>query len=165
MLEFAQKKLREAQFFFRHLAAESRRVVVPEPEAFDFYLSAFLSSARSVEHALHYEKKKEFNLWFQQWAAHNQSEYEFLDQMFDLRDAEVHRAGAGTNTEWEVVPMIEALEAGFEFMGSPWAEKPQVKRKLHRVKLGKSQEEVVGTCKRCLELLEKIIKEFSASHS
>ncbi|GAF68271.1 unnamed protein product, partial [marine sediment metagenome] len=47
MINATQKKLREARFFLQHLNMEGRKVGCNEPEAFEFFLSAFLSAARS----------------------------------------------------------------------------------------------------------------------
>ncbi len=55
MIEAAQKKLREAWFFLSHLETENRRAVRNEPEAFDHFMSAFVSAARSVTFALQVE--------------------------------------------------------------------------------------------------------------
>ena len=48
MIEATQKKLREARFFLSYLETENRRAVRNEPEAFDYFMSAFVSAARSV---------------------------------------------------------------------------------------------------------------------
>ena len=57
MIEATQKKLREARFFLSHLETENRRAVRNEPEAFDYFMSAFVSAARSVTFALQAEEK------------------------------------------------------------------------------------------------------------
>ena len=56
MIEATQKKLREARFFVRLLNQVSQEAVRNEPEAFEFYLSAFLLAARSTTFALQYEE-------------------------------------------------------------------------------------------------------------
>jgi hypothetical protein len=48
MIEAAQRKLREAEFFLRRLHGKEP----DEPEAFQFHLSAFLAATRSVLYAL-----------------------------------------------------------------------------------------------------------------
>ena len=60
MIEATQKKLGEAQFFFYRLLNEAQKPVRSEPEIFEFYLSAFLSAARSVTFVLQYEEKTKY---------------------------------------------------------------------------------------------------------
>lgn len=62
--EATRKKLREAAFFLRLLAGVSKPLVMsPEPEAAEFYLSAFLSAARAVPLALKKEGTADWNAW------------------------------------------------------------------------------------------------------
>jgi len=66
--EATLKKLREAGFFLRLLADLSNDgVVTREPEAAEFYASAFLSAARAVPWALHKERTAEWNAWIDGW--------------------------------------------------------------------------------------------------
>ena len=52
----ANKKLREAEFFLRHLeGAVDAHVSADNPEVAEFYFSAFLSAARSVTFTLEAE--------------------------------------------------------------------------------------------------------------
>jgi hypothetical protein len=67
MIEATQKKLRETQFFLRLLFNADQEVVRTEPEAFEFYLNAFLSAARSVTFALQYEERDKYEEWFPDW--------------------------------------------------------------------------------------------------
>jgi hypothetical protein len=64
MIPLTQKKLREAGFFLNKLSAEGQQVVRSEQESFEFYLSAFLSSARAVTFALQKEQKEKYDAWF-----------------------------------------------------------------------------------------------------
>jgi hypothetical protein len=59
------KKLREAEFFFHRLAAEERQIDRTEPEARDFYLSAFLSAARSIGDFIKVEEGDRYGQWFE----------------------------------------------------------------------------------------------------
>jgi hypothetical protein len=61
MIDATQRKLREAQFFLRKLHEESRRLARNDPEESAFYLSAFLSAARSVTFALQAEEKEKYD--------------------------------------------------------------------------------------------------------
>ena len=67
MIEATKKKLREAIFFFDALSEESGQAVRNDPEIFSYYLSAFLSAARSVTFALQWEEKEKYDKWFPEW--------------------------------------------------------------------------------------------------
>lgn len=71
MLEIpaTRAKLAEAEFFFRKLCEVNNAVFPPEPEAFSYYLSAFVSAARSVNFVLQAEHKCEYDAWFTNWRA------------------------------------------------------------------------------------------------
>jgi hypothetical protein len=80
-----------------------------EPEAFAFYLSAFLTATRSVQWVLQKErgiKEGRYQAWLNKWKA-NQGEDErvLLDRMIKQRDAEVHQVGTDTTQQIEQVPM------------------------------------------------------------
>jgi hypothetical protein len=57
----ATHKLNEARFFLRHLQEEEQKAVRNWPEAFSYYLSAFLSAAVSVIYVLEHEVEDVFN--------------------------------------------------------------------------------------------------------
>jgi hypothetical protein len=67
-LSETERKLREARFFLGCMKSEERkRAAVPQPEAFDFYLSAFLSAGRSVTLVLQKEAgggEEHYRPWF-----------------------------------------------------------------------------------------------------
>jgi hypothetical protein len=62
MSERTDTKLRETKFFFQNLVRESDKESPSEPEAFLFYLNAFLTAGESVrcflEEDYGYERKK-----------------------------------------------------------------------------------------------------------
>lgn len=68
MIEAAKKKLREELFFFDALSKEGGKVVRNDPEIFSYYLSAFLSAARSVTFTLQWEEKEKYDAWFPDWS-------------------------------------------------------------------------------------------------
>ena len=112
LIERTQKKLRKAQFFLGNLGHESR-VPGNEHEAFDHYLSAFLSAARSVTFALQIKDKERYDRIFPKWQNNLANEdRDMLKHMNEQRVAEVHNKGAKTTVEWEMVPMIEVRGLG-----------------------------------------------------
>jgi hypothetical protein len=107
MIEAAQRKLREARFFYGHLARERHRSAPPiqvdtretvsnrsEPEAFRFYFSAFIGAARSVTWAMKSEDTERYLVWEPTWKAQLTTEEEKLEKLTnDLRLDEVKRLG------------------------------------------------------------------------
>src|SRR5439155_22520623 len=74
-IERIQKKLREATFFLIHMIQSGRSTRL-DPEHDEFYLSAFLSAARSLTNYLErYDQR-----WRCQWKK-GQAERELLDQL------------------------------------------------------------------------------------
>jgi hypothetical protein len=67
MLEKTQKKLSEAQFFYRQLVKEARRPSMNEPGAFGYYFSGFLSAARSVPWRMQNEEAEKYAVWRPKW--------------------------------------------------------------------------------------------------
>jgi hypothetical protein len=74
MIVATERKLREARFFLGRLIDESKSAVRNEPEAFGFYLSAFLSAGRGVTFALQHEDKDMYDTWFPGWFAQRRVE-------------------------------------------------------------------------------------------
>ena len=68
-MERTLKKLREAEFFYSAMNAEAARIMKPDPEAIEFYLSAFVTAARTVTLALQKEHKAQYDEWFPNWWA------------------------------------------------------------------------------------------------
>jgi len=162
-------KLREAYFFLGHLVAKTRTFPSSDPEEFEFFLSAFLSAARSVTFALQAEKKDTYDTWFPEWKAHRSIEdLDFLKAMNAQRVEEVHKKGASVNVALEHIPVTEVRYAGrghpayygFQWSGPPGIEVPWVGLPVHYFKLGESQAEVVATCTRYLDLLDQMIRDF-----
>src|SRR5260370_2421800 len=108
MIDATLRKLREAEFLLRHVVDEGQKAVRNEPQVFGFYLSAFLSAARSATFALQYEEKAKYDKWFPQWfgnlSAEDQNLLKFLK---DQRNHEQKRSGADMTVIWEYVPVTQ----------------------------------------------------------
>ena len=103
-IEATKRKLAEAQFFLFKLNALQSHVFPNEPEAYEFYLSAFLSAARSVTFALQAEQKVRYDTWFPAWQNElPPHELALLVFFNEQRVQTVHRKGA------EVVLGTESL--------------------------------------------------------
>jgi len=158
------KKLREAKFFLGHMRMESARSTQPDREHFEFYLSAFLSAARSVTD---FFEKRNQKAWWSQWRANRSpDDLQLLNQMTKQRDNEVHEEGADVAHRIEDVPLSKietpsALHAAdAPSFGEPWGE-VQVGLKVYYFTLGGKTVNVIETCRRYVGLLECAVAEFS----
>src|SRR5262249_46516533 len=78
MLEAAQRKLVEAQFFYRRLVTErDGRLVESEAGAFRHYLSAFLSAGESVRYVLQNADDQKYTNLFGQFPKDTDGELPF----------------------------------------------------------------------------------------
>jgi hypothetical protein len=172
MIERTQRKLREAQFFLRQLTTERYRFAPSDPEAFLHYLSAFLSAARSITFVMQNEAKEQYDAWFPSWLKNcTEGERDLLQHMNAQRVAEIHRDGADTTVEWEVVPMVEQLARDLDrhpayhfhyFRQQAWQR--DVKRPTHYFELGSDKADVITRCQHYLGVLEKLVREFMQAH-
>ena len=174
------KKLREAKFFFAQLLEKEKSVRLGL-EDFDFYLSAFLSASCSVSWVLRAELlqavqdkrkknqlRKRFDKWFSDWemglAETDQKLWGFMP---NERGKEVHARGAEVYPVIEMVPVTQIQTRdrrhpayGITWWGPPGVPPPEVGQKVHYFEMGGTREQVVGTCRRYLELLEKLVRDF-----
>ena len=172
MIPATQKKLREARFFLGCLRRRDR-VAPPEQEEFEFYLSAFLSAARSVTFALENEEKAKYKEWRVTWPTLLTTEEEkFLDAMVEQRNIAQKRGGIPVAVDWEFVPVIQAKrdERGQPMYGLQWfgpvtARMPQVGQPIHSITLGAGHVEAVATCERYLSILERLVADFLKTHA
>jgi hypothetical protein len=103
-IESVEKKLRETEFFLAKMGEqEDRAFGVKEP--FDFYLSAFLSAARSVDYRLRHEQKAIYEPWREQWNDSNRKEDALIKFFVGDRRIEVHASGSGRNVKQESIPV------------------------------------------------------------
>jgi hypothetical protein len=67
MIEKTKMKLEEAQFFYRRLNECRKQPLASEPNAFRFFLSAFMQAARIVPWRLQIEEKQKYDAWRPTW--------------------------------------------------------------------------------------------------
>ena len=171
MIPETQRKLDEALFFFKHLYKGAMGPPSNAPE-FGYYLSAFLSAARSVTFVLQAEEKQHYDTWYPSWEARlvedDRTLWKFMN---DQRVAEVHQDGADVDRAMELrtVPQIFGMQgqalmrsAIFAPPGSP----PVLEViPIHRFRLGKRGVDVRDACGMYLDLLTALAREFIAAHS
>jgi hypothetical protein len=119
MIEKAQRRLRQARFFYQHLVnvrpttvnARQPTVTPDNPEAFRFYLHAFIQSARTITWTIGEEEPEKWEAWKPKWEAqHSEEERELLKLTNKLRTDEVHRGGADLTEELEEVVVQAAVD-------------------------------------------------------
>jgi len=105
MIERTQRRLRQARFLYQHLVNARHG----DPEAFRFYFSAFIQSARSVTWTLKKEEREKWKKWEPTWRANrSEGERKLLKIATDLRNVEVKEGGANLPMELEEV-VIDAF--------------------------------------------------------
>ena len=168
-LDHTQKKLREARFFLEHL----RTGTMPDPETFEFFLSAFLSAALGVRLALMNEGQPKAGPWIKAWQKQKENcsdeERKLLYELKEQRNKEHHQRGADMSIEWEPIPFIEYLTRTHDYFRVSWfgpigTEPSHVKYPTSTFRLGSGKVEVVDSCARYFGLLERMVREFMAAH-
>jgi hypothetical protein len=171
MIPATQMKLREAKFFFALLHETGHRIVRNEPEAFAFYLNAFLSAARAVTFALQFEDKTNYDIWFTPWSkTRTEKERELMGFMRIQRNfAEKRGSPEFTADDYEWIPITEISSDaqrrhpayGFHWFGAPWREGGQVARTVYKfAEFSGDQKEVTSVCRQYLDILDALVKDF-----
>ena len=118
MLEAAQRKLVEAQFFYRRLVSErDGRLVESEAGAFRHYLSAFLSAGESVRYVLQNADEQKYTNLFGQLPKN--TDRDLLKFMNVQRGEEIHGKGLDLTAKLEPVAPIVLVRANEAARGHP----------------------------------------------
>jgi hypothetical protein len=171
MIEAAQRKLREASFFYGHLVSEQNRRG-SDPEAFRFYFSAFIEAARSLTWAMKAEETDKYLTWETVWKEQLTAEEIKLEKITnDLRIKEVKRLGADIIVEMEEIAVVEMFaEPGFHAVyrqhtsGPPGVEQIKTKRPKFYFEHEDGKADLTVLCKEYLAYLEKKVGAFLAAH-
>ena len=184
-----QKRLREAKFFLGHLQqqafatggrlAVSRPAMPTDSEAFQFFLSAFLSAARSVTFVLQKEfgNRTAYDEWRDRWFETHSEEKGLFEFMNSRRRKSVHQGITGHRTKQETIPLtlIEVMSSGpsrghlayygFHYYGPLGVEPHTIERTTYHFDfIGGSEEEVVATCSRYITFVEQFVSDFTKAH-
>jgi hypothetical protein len=164
-------KLAEASFFFGKLEAAGGKVFSPEPEAFAFYLSAFVSAGRSVTFALQAEHKQEYDEWFPNWRASLSDErHALLGHFNGLRVDAVHKLGVELSLQLVEIPMHEFLWAAardgadIQIWHPPGTPAPPQHKVVRTFVVGGNEHDVLAACRFYLELLSDAIESFTRTY-
>jgi hypothetical protein len=178
MIEKAQRKLREARFFYNHLLNARRdlpemapRRSKDDPEAFRFYFSAIIQSARSVPWAIGKEEPDKWNEWKRKWEdSLSEKERKLQELTNELRLDEVHRGGADLAEELVEVVVKAAIDTKPRthwerdgLVGGSASIEIVTKNELrptYYFEDSEGKEETTAFCERYLTFLEKTVTDF-----
>ncbi len=162
-------KLQETQFYLGHLLREAKRTA-GDHERFLFYLSAFLSAARSITLALQKEAKADYDRTFPTWMQNlSADDRGLLGYFVDQRNEEVHGLGADRQSGEESIPVYNVYEdeyGRFEVssppatLGFPAGPPAHIVKPIWYFEIGGTQHEVTKACERYVGLLEAYLQEF-----
>jgi hypothetical protein len=135
-------------------------------EEFGFYLSAFLSAARSVTWVLQNESKGRYDAFYPGWLkALTADDHELLVKMNDQRVNEVHKLGVTVSAEERVIPIFEVRETGVDGVKVSSAARPQPRSTISvptwRLTLSGTPSELIDLCLRYVDLLKVLLDEFT----
>ncbi len=167
-----QIKLAEMAFFFQKMEALESKIFSPEPQAFGFYLSAFLSAGRSVTLVLQKEHKEEYARWFPSWLASITDEQrDLLDYFNNLRVDTIHKLGVDLSHRRVEISTNEYLMAAsheganiqiWHPIGVP---APPQQKLVRTLADGGSDREVLVACRSYLELISNGIGLFTEANA
>lgn len=172
-LQRVEKKLREARFFLNAMITHESGAF-GDREPFDFYLSAFLSAARTVDYRLIHEQRATYRPWRKKWETTlSVQEAILIKSMTDDRNLEVHETGssrdmkdektkiAGTYTDRSGTVTVSGPPEtlGFGPQGA-YVVKPTYYFTIDGV-----ERRVTEACGEHLRLLERMLAEFKSDHS
>ena len=169
MLEATNKKLREAGFFLEKLAAQERDILRAEPEARDFYLSAFLASARSVGDVICAEQGDHYRQWFAQRKQTLVADEEKILKVTNAqRIATIHIRGPAIKNRSKTVPLYE-LQAEMQRKGGdlqyshlPGTPAPTTERTWLAF-ADYPTENTVDVCGRYMNLMIRLLSEYEST--
>ena len=167
-IEATRFKLSEAQFFYAKLVKACNSVVRQYPEELQYYLSAFLSAARSVTFALQAEEKAAYDAWYPEWETTLSEEDVSLWRGFNKeRVAAVHKTGANVSHHLVRIPVHEYLAAvsmegaNIEISGPIGEPLGEFNKVVRTFTFSGTESEVADAAGRYLRLLERVINEFT----
>jgi hypothetical protein len=176
MIEKTKMKLEEARFFYRRLIECREKPLSSESNGFQFYLSAFMQAARTVPWRLKKEEKEKYLAWLPTWKV-TPEETALLKFTNDRRIDEVHRGGIETIVEWQDIDIYDLLKSSpvhsriFDSAhdeSMPAGARPlrggSVTFPAHYFDREGVKEDVIETCNKYLDYLERFVQEFMRAH-
>ena len=165
-LERIEKKLREARFFLDKMRDQVGRAF-GDKEPFDYYLSACLGAARSVDYRLRHEQPT-YKEWRKNWdASLTPSEAGLIKFLVDDRNFEVHKSGStrGVKTEELKIAGSYSDKSGtVEVFGPPGMPPAHIIKPAYFFTIDGVDRKATEACAEYLMLLERMLAEFKAAH-
>ena len=164
----AQKKLREACFFLAHLDEQGFTASPGPAEAAEFYLSAFLSAARSVTLVLKAEHPTTYQQWSDTWRSTIPPEdRQLLSKFTQARNRAVKRESPVVHED-HMSSLARNLHSPLQpkllFFFEDLEPQPVERVLTGRLTPEHTVEEVIPTCKRYITVLSRLLAAFVDAH-
>jgi hypothetical protein len=162
------KKIEEAHFFLGKLTEQEPRII-GDKEPFDYYLSAFLNAARTVDYRLRDQQRATYVSWRKAWDAQLLPEQcRLMKFIADDRAKEVHDSGSSRNVGQEGVKFgigTHHVDGGIVTISGPPGMEPAVAyRPTYSFTINGTDRKVTEACAAHLALLRRMVAEFEAGH-
>jgi hypothetical protein len=163
-----QKKIAEARFFLGKITEQERRVGGDDREPFDFYLSAFLSAARTVDYRLRHEQAGTYPAWRTAWDARlTPQENSLIKFMVDDRNIEVHESGSSRSVDREGVELgigEHRLAGGMHTVSGPPDTTVVIQTNVYNFTIDGAERKATEACAAYLTLLQRMAVQFEIDH-
>ena len=168
--EATRKKLREAAFFLGQLATVEK-VIAPyaDPEAPDYYLSAFLSAARAVPWTLKMERTDEWNAWNHHGWFKDMTEADgkLWDFLVDQRN-KVHKQGGPeltyTVTPVSLIEFMSEMQGGNVSIHNMPGTPPPIFSKIQKTFTAVPGQSLAAACQPLFDLVTRLVDKFERAH-
>ena len=167
-LSAAEKKLREARFFLDRMREQELRAF-GDKEPFDFYLSAFLNGARTVQYRMVHEAARaglSYKRWREGWEGAHQSAANLIKFLVRDRDMEVHERGSGRSAGTESIESGDSYSdsSGTVFVSGPPGVPPATTRTRYEFTVNDTTRTVTETCTEYVNLIGQMLADFRSEH-
>jgi hypothetical protein len=175
-MDQVRKKLREARFFQRRMS-ERTQMAFGDHEEFDFYLSALLSAARSIDYRLRHEQGATYSSFRDQWDKNlSPDDKRLVKFLVDDRNLEVHESGSGRNQGETRIPVLGEYRdksgtlsvSGTPLVlaaatGSPPSPPAEIVKPTYSFRIDGLEVPVSECCEKYLGLLERLLADYCSS--
>jgi len=165
-MDQVRKKLREARFFLRRMG-ERAQMAFGDHEEFDFYLSALLSAARSIDYRLRHEQGATYSSFRTQWD--NKllvADKQLMKFLVDDRNLEIHESGSGRNQGESRIPVFGSYQdkSGTVTVSGPVGIQPaEIIKPTYSFTIDGLEVSVLECCEKYLGLLEQLLADYCRS--
>src|ERR1700736_902001 len=165
-IDSIEKKMREAQCFVERMREHENRAF-GDREPFDFFLSAFLSAARTVDYRLRHEGGSTYVRWRDAWNARHASDDSVIKFTNDDRRTEVHEGGSARSISAEEVSVagVYSDKSGtLTISAPPGAESAVIRKPAYYFTIDGVDRKVTDMCVDCVAALGRMLQDFKATH-